>query len=329
MTADDPNDFPYCPAPRGDADARRRAWQWAIASGLQAVDGLRPSRYASELMDGYVSGTRTLDAVRRLVADRYRTAATANQLSEQGEPTEVPPSGATGNATEGAPESEPASLADQREADLVALRIAELLARNAFLFHPSMLFDIHAHLFQDLDPDTFGPGRRKTEPLVKQEAILNGDSVVYANPSLVDRALGFAFDEERAFVYGPRFDEAQLENLARFASRIWQVHPFAEGNTRTTAVFIVLYLHDLGFDAENEPFERHARFFRDALVRTNYRNAKAAAMPDLRPLVRFFDNLLNDAGHSLRSEDLRVQALFDDPSLLRNMPPEEAIHQPR
>ena len=98
------------------------------------------------------------------------------------------------------------------------------------------------------------------------------------------------------------------------------MHPFAEGSTRTTAVFLVLHLRDLGFDVENEPFEHHSRYFRGALVRANYRNARAGAMPDLQPLTRFFDNLLAGVHHELRSEDLRVQPLFDDPTYATSRP---------
>ena len=190
---------------------------------------------------------------------------------------------------------------------------------------PDMLAVIHGALFQDLDAATYRPGEYKTEALQKREFVLNGDSVVYADPSLIERSLAFLFDEERSHVYGIEFDEAQLEHLGRFIARLWQVHPFVEGNTRTTAVFAVLYLHDLGFDMDNEPFERHARYFRDALVRADYRNAKAGVLPDLRFVVRFLDNLLNEAEHELRSRDLACKALFDDPSFLRNVDPSQAI----
>lgn len=323
MTADNPADYPYRAAMPLDGNAQQRATHWAVASGLQAVDGLVTSEYASALMRDYVSGTRELANIRELVENRYRSVTSPEPAACAAEPA--------ASASEPETSESPSTHAPeaQREADLVALRITELLARNAFLFEPRMLQDIHRHLFQDMDAEAFRPGQWKTEALQKQEAILNGDSVVYADPSLIGRALDFAFDEERAFAYAPIFDAAQLEHFARFAARIWQVHPFAEGNTRTTAVFLVLYLRDLGFDAENEPFEHHSRYFRDALVRANYRNARAGAMPDLQPLTRFFDNLLAGAHHELHSEDLHVQPLFDDPTLLRNIPPEEAISQPR
>ena len=90
----------------------------------------------------------------------------------------------------------------------------------------------------------------------------------------------------------------------------------------------VLYLRYLGFDADNEPFARHARYFRDALVRANYRNAKAKVMPDASYLLRFFENLLSGEHHELRSRDLMVSELYADPSLLRNVDPSRAISKP-
>ena len=195
------------------------------------------------------------------------------------------------------------------------------------MFAPEMLSRIHEYLFQDLDAEVYHPGRYKEEPLLKREAILNGDSVSYADPTLVEASLRLAFEDEVGHEYGAVFDEAALENLARFVSRIWQAHPFVEGNTRTVAVFTVLYLNDLGYDITNEPFEHHARYFRDALVRANYRNPKANAFPEFAFLVRFFDAVLNateaPADSEFDSQELEVDALFDDPSLLRVMPPKD------
>lgn len=286
MTADCPEDFPYEPKPEPSEPAVREGY-WRVAMGLQEVDGLKPSLYLRELAREHVHGVRELEETGCIIRAYY-----ARQ--EEGR---CEASGA------------------EREADLVSQRIVELLTSGAFALVPDMLAVIHGMLFQDLDAETYRPGEYKTEALQKREFVLNGDSVAYADPSLI----------ERSRVYGVEFDEAQLEQFGRFVSRLWQVHPFVEGSTRTTAVFAVLYLRDLGFDVDNEPFERHARYFRDALVRANYRNAKAGVLPDLRYVTRFLDNLLNGAGHELRSRELAVKALFDDPSLLRNVDSSRAI----
>ena len=262
MTADCPEDYPYEAKPELRDPAVREGY-WRVAMGLQEVDGLKPSPYLRDLAREHVSGVRGLDETGSMIR-AYHARRKADGRDE---------------------------AAGEREADLVSQRIVELLASGAFALVPDMLAVIHGALFQDLDAATYRPGEYKTEALQKREFVLNGDSVVYADPSLIERSLAFLFDEERSHVYGIEFDEAQLEHLGRFIARLWQVHPFVEGNTRTTAVFAVLYLHDLGFDVDNEPFERHARYFRDALVRANYRNAKAGVLPDLRFVVRFLDNL--------------------------------------
>lgn len=298
MTADCPQDFPYEPV-RETGDTSVRRGYWNVAMGLQKVDGLETSDYLRKLADEHVEGARGIEEIGELIRTFYEKRV-------QGERRDAVES-------------------DTREADLVSQRIVELLSRGAFALMPSILSEVHRTLFQDLDPSTYRPGEYKTEALQKREFVLNGDSVVYADPSLVERSLAFAFEEEQSYVYGIEFDDDQLRHLARFVSRLWQVHPFVEGNTRTVAVFTVLYLRYLGFDVENEPFERHARYFRDALVRANYRNAKAGVLPEPCFLVNFFENLLSGGSHELRSRDLVAQSLYDDPTLLRNVDPSCAL----
>lgn len=302
MTADRPEDFPYSPQREPASPAVRQGY-WRVAMGLQAVDGLEPSPYLRKLAHEHVEGVRALDETGRMLRTYYTKLADSGDRSR----------------TDDSPR------AGEQEADLVSQRIVELLTAGSFSLIPDMLSVIHGTLFQDLDGVTYMPGRYKTEALQKREHILNGDSVLYADPSLIERSLAFLFDEERPYLYGIEFDDAQLEHFGRFVSRLWQVHPFVEGNTRTVAVFAVLYLRDLGFDVDNEPFEHHARYFRDALVRANYRNAKAGIMPDLGFLQRFLENLLRDTSHKLDSHDLTCQSLYDNPSLFRNVDPSQAI----
>lgn len=305
MTADCPQDFPYEPV-RETGDASVLRGYWNVAMGLQQVDGLEPSGYLRTLADAHVAGERDLAETGSLIRAYY----------EQRELPERSDEGEADTCETGT-----------READLVSQRIVELLSRGTFALMPGMLPEVHRSLFQDLDPELYHPGEFKTEALQKREFILNGDSVVYADPFLVARSLEFAFNEEAAYVYDVAFEGEQLAHFARFISRLWQVHPFVEGNTRTVAVFAVLYLRFLGFDIDNEPFEQHARYFRDALVRANYRNAKAGVMPDPSFLHRFFENLLAGTHHELRSRDLIVQSLYDNPTLLRNVDPSHALRR--
>ena len=187
MTADCPEDFPYEAKPELRDPAVREGY-WRVAMGLQEVDGLKPSPYLRELAREHVSGVRGLDETGSMIR-AYHARQKADGRDE---------------------------AAGEREADLVSQRIVELLASGAFALVPDMLAVIHGALFQDLDAATYRPGEYKTEALQKREFVLNGDSVVYADPSLIERSLAFLFDEERSHVYGIEFDEAQLEHLGRF-----------------------------------------------------------------------------------------------------------------
>ena len=162
--------------------------------------------------------------------------------------------------------------------------------------------------------------------MVKQEEILNGDSVLYADPMAYDMSLRGAFASEAARLY-TTFSADELKSFCRFIAFLWRIHPFAEGNTRTVAVFSELYLNYLGFDVTNEPFGKHARFYRDALVRAMYRNAPAGVMPDDSFLVAFYENALGFAENNLSREDLVCMPLFENPDLLRNVDPKEALRR--
>lgn len=299
MSADSFDNLPYRPADSVSDEAARRHY-WACAIGLQAVDGLRVSDYLRRVAGDYVRGERSLDQVGELIR-AYHTPGTS--AYDEGADVTL-------------------------EADLVSQRIAEVLARGSFSLVPDMLRIVHRQLFRDLPRDVYRPGEYKLEPLVKQEEILNGDSVLYADPTLVAQSLRYLFDDERAAGdYGFALTGPALTRFTRFVSLLWQVHPFQEGNTRTVAVVAALYLRQLGFDVGNEPFEHHARYFRDALVRANYRNAAAGILPDPSFAERFFDNLANGTAHPLDREDLVCPALFEHPELLRNVSPSLALHK--
>lgn len=291
MTADGLDTFEYSPASDHSSEAQRRHY-WAVAIGLQDVDGLAVSAYLRETAHAYISGNTQLGEAGSLVRTYHATG----------------------------------SNDDCAEADLVSVRIVELLARGTFALAPKMLSRIHAYLFQDLDPAVYHPGEFKTERMVKQEEILNGDSVLYADPLAYDLSLQGAFNAELAKTY-QTFNAEELKAFCHTIAFLWQIHPFYEGNTRTIAVFSELYLNYLGFCVTNEPFEKHACYFRDALVRAMYRNAAAGVFPDDRFLVEFYENVLGFKQNELRREDLVCTTLFKDPTLLRNVNSKEALHQ--
>lgn len=102
--------------------------------------------------------------------------------------------------------------------------------------------------------------------------MLDGATVMYGSASELRATLEYDFSQEKDFSYrGLSMDEI-IHHLAVFISRLWQIHIFGEGNTRTTAVFFIKYLRTLGFSATNDIFADHVWYFRNALVRANYTN---------------------------------------------------------
>lgn len=259
-----------------EPDGRRMGRIWQTAIGLQDVDGLAPSDYLVRTAKRNIDGEVSLDEVRGLISDYYETAEGRRDAE---------------NRTE--------------EADKVAVRIAELLSEDAFTFSPVQLTAIHRHLFQDVFKHA---GQIRDYNIKKKEWVLDGRSVTYASYGLIRETLDYDFDQERSFRYRGLGSDEVVAHFARFVSNLWQVHPFGEGNTRTTAVFAIKYLRSLGFAVDNELFAAHSWYFRNALVRANYANIQSGVEEDPAFLQAFFRNLLLGEQNELKNRFLHVQA---------------------
>lgn len=106
----------------------------------------------------------------------------------------------------------------------------------------------------------------------------------------LERTVVFDLEQERQFTYTGLNLDAVVSHLCDFVSRLWQLRPFAEGNTRTTAVFLIKYLRSMGFEADNEPFKENSWYFRNALVRAHYTNIPKGISPTSVFLERFMRN---------------------------------------
>ena len=161
---------------------------------------------------------------------------------------------------------------------------------------------------------------------------IEGDSVNYLNWEDLRRALDWDIEQEKNFSYKGLTDDEKIEHIAKFISGIWQIHAFREGNTRTTAIFTIQYLRSLGYKVNNEMFAKHSWYFRNALVRANYRNIQKGI--DYSPiyLVRFFRNLLlkdswvlkNRYLHIRPTDEWKVQPRFATPQVPHKYPASSA-----
>ena len=252
---------------QGEPSQREKAEAWAVAIGLQDVDGLKPSQYLVETARKHIEGKVDYEEAKRLVNSYYETLP-ASELNS-----------------------------DIEEADKVALHITQVLSERTFTFSPAELANIHRRLFTGVLPHA---GRYRDVNITKKECVLNGDTVLYASCDSISATLAYDFGQEKQFSYARLSKEDMIAHFSKFVSEIWQIHPFREGNTRTTAVFAIKYLRKLGYRVTNEPFADNAKYFRNALVRANYQNYEKGIEETTEFLELFFRNVLFGEQHPLK-----------------------------
>lgn len=258
----------------GEPKPEEKTVAWQIAIGLQAVDGLSVSDYllntAKENIEGKITGKEANDRISNYYenrCDRY------------------------------------AIEAGTKEADIVAGRIASLLTENIFSFTPAFLMSVHRYLFKDV---FMHAGKIRTCNIYKNEWVLNGKSVLYASYDSIPITMEYDFKTEATFSYKNLSKDAVNRHIAKFTRDIWQIHPFCEGNTRSTAVFIIKYLNSLGYSISNEAFAKYSWYFRNALVRANYNDLPNGVHATTVYLEKFFDNLLYNGNNELKNRYLHV-----------------------
>lgn len=252
--------------------------QWDMAIGLQEVDNLKPSNYFEKLVNDNVNGSLTIEQVKKELQDYYIEKDKKQEVNH-----------------------------NELECDFVATRIVELLSVDNFELSVDYLKYVHKYLFQDVYE--FAGEFRKID-FSKHEKILNNDSVAYGYSKTLKESLEYDISLEKNKNYKDMSIVEVINNITKFSSNIWQVHPFREGNTRTTALFIEKYLISLGYEVENTLFKDKSVYFRNALVRSNYFNNYLNIKEDSSYLVKFYENLLLGKNNNLHSEDLIVKELF-------------------
>ena len=260
---------------QGEPSRVEKAKTWETAIGLQEVDGLKPSKYLIETAKEHIEGNIDLREVENRINNYYKVLD--NRKTEE--------------------------LENSEEADKVAVRITELLSEKSFNFNPTELINIHKRLFSGVYKHA---GKIREYNFTKKEWVLNDDTVVYAPYETILPTLQYDFLQEKEFSYKDLSLEDSIKHLCRFTSDIWQVHPFCEGNTRTTAVFIIKYLKTFGFNINNDVFAEHSWYFRNSLVRANYKNFEMSIFEDISFLEKFFYNLLTNANFELKNRFTHV-----------------------
>lgn len=260
-----------------DPSKRERIYAWQTAIGLQAVDGLKTSDYLKEVAVKNIEGEISIAQAQELIESYYKT-----------------------DRKQESPRTD--------EADKVSSRISEILQEKGFTFSPAQYLSIHRRLFDGIYQHA---GKIRDYNITKSEWVLDGDTVTYGGWSELLATLEYDMEQEKAFSYTGLSMDAVIRHLAAFVSRLWQIHVFGEGNTRTTAVFFIQYLRALGFQVNNDIFEKNAWYFRNAMVRANYTNLQKDVHETTEYLELFLRNLLLQENNPLSNRTMHISGEFN------------------
>jgi len=262
---------------QGEPERKEKAQAWQTAIGLQDVDGLKVSSYLIESARKHIEGEMSIDEVRRDLKEYYETKSAHDDQS-----------------------------AEQEEADCVSSNIVKLLNEKTFSFSLAGLMAIHRRVFEGIFKFA---GQLRTVNITKKEWVLEGDTVRYVSADEIRQTIEYDLSQEKQVDYTQLSIEAAILQLAKFTSGIWQIHPFREGNTRTTAVFVIKYLRSMGFNVTNDLFAEKSWYFRNALVRANYQNIPKGIAYDNSFLVLFFRNLILGEQNELHNRDMHISKI--------------------
>ena len=262
---------------QGEPDQIEKSEAWQAAIGLQAVDGLKTSAYLLDTAKEHIEGKVSIDEAQKRIQSYYEQRTDRTEIEN-----------------------------DTKEADIVSVRIAKLLGEKAFQFSPAEWLTIHRRLFEDV---FLHAGQIRQYNITKKEWVLKGDTVTYAAWNSIKDTLDYDFATEKQFSYEGLSVERCVKHLAKFASDIWQIHPFCEGNTRATAVFMIKYMKTFGFKVNNDVFEKNSWYFRNALVRANYNDLQNGVHATTKFLELFFSNLILGTEYELKNRYMHVDCV--------------------
>jgi fido (protein-threonine AMPylation protein) len=260
---------------QGEPQQRERSEAWKVAIGLQQVDRLQTSDYLLDTAKRHIEGDISIGEAKELIDSYYKSVSGRKEIEN--------------DRTE--------------EADKVAARITELIEEKTFSFTPAQLISIHRRLFEGIYKLA---GRIRDYNITKQEWVLGGKTVYYASYDTISETLDYDMGQERQFDYSNMNIDEAIRHLTRFCANLWQIHAFCEGNTRTTAVFMIKYLRALGFNVVNDVFAENSWYFRNALVRANYSDLTQGITETTIYLERFFRSMLLGEEHDLRNRIMHV-----------------------
>jgi cell filamentation protein len=178
---------------------------------------------------------------------------------------------------------------NEMEAEYASLRLAQIAETPLIgVYDAEHIRKMHEFIFQDIFD---WAGTYRTIDIIKHEPVLGGLSIEYAEYDKIDTALDNEIQNMKAIQWLEYSIDEQAYLFSLHLSRIWRVHPFREGNTRTITHFCCQYADSIGMNIDRSIFENNARYFRSALV------AASAVFKDLgdKSKLEYLNRIVLDA----------------------------------
>lgn len=133
---------------------------------------------------------------------------------------------------------------NKAEKDIGFVKLIDIGETFKQQYNAEYLKSIHKHIFEDIFD---WAGEFRTVPVYKTEVVIPGISLEYSAPKNIEKDLNVVLAELNDVNWsGKNIDEITAKFTGELA-KIWRVHPFRDGNTRTTLAFAENYSREHGF----------------------------------------------------------------------------------
>lgn len=152
---------------------------------------------------------------------------------------------------------------DKFESDSASLAMIDLKKSG---FKITSIFDclkIHKHLFERIYD---WAGKPRTIDIYKAEPLLAGSSIDYVFGFYINQALSELQEEYQNVNWSELNSKEKIEKICYFVSEFWHIHPFREGNTRTTAMMLYFLIKQAGLHVNIDFLGKNSKYFRNALA---------------------------------------------------------------
>lgn len=160
------------------------------------------------------------------------------------------------------------AVKDEKALDLIE---AEQSRVNMMLLYEQGFYDFTLEGLQAIHRFLFGDiydwaGSFRIINIEKREKLLAGRSVWYSNDEAITDDLTAVFLDIQRQDWKALSRQAFVSAVSKYFARIWRIHPFREGNTRTVVMMLTFFVEHYGYYMDQNLLAENAGYVRDSFV---------------------------------------------------------------